>query len=486
MAKSKGKTVSQIVSESRQELVDQLIQKMKDGVSPVREMWDSVSTYGLPNNPISGARYQGVNLLRLLIASAVGKYEDSRWMTLKQANKQGYRIKKGAKSVLLEKWVWSKIVEEENENGELEKKIVKLRNPYVNFFRVFNAEQIDGIGPIPKVIPMEKNEMLKLAEEVIASSQCEIVESMQNRAYYSPKEDKIMLPPRDYFKSQEAFLAVTLHEMSHSTGHPDRLNRPLVNKFGTPEYAKEELNAEFGSAFLQMDLGIKLSDEAINDHAAYLHSWISVLENDPNELFRAVHNASEISDYLIENYQEYQAEQQHDMQQKQISKIQSEELSNSGNAKLRVAIKRAVKAGSIEAGVKYLEKSELRHPDDVEGHRLVKEKFLENIKEFLPEQQEADMQEKEKQNVFPEEVIAEAEMLGFSSVEELQDKIKHGMPTKNYDTSELIHQVSEALDGNYKQENLWEANQESLSKEAEYEQPDIVINESEMELDLEI
>lgn len=60
-------------------------------------------------------------------------------------------------------------------------------------------------------------------------------------------------------------------------------------------------------------------------------------------------------------------------------------------------------------------KSELRHPDDVEGHRLVKEKFLENIKEFLPEQQEADMQEKEKQNVFPEEVIAEAEMLGFSS-----------------------------------------------------------------------
>lgn len=486
MAKSKGKTASQIVSESRQELVDQLIQKMKDGVSPVREMWDSVSTYGLPNNPISGARYQGVNLLRLLIASAVGKYEDSRWMTLKQANKQGYRIKKGAKSVLLEKWVWSKIVEEENENGELEKKIVKLRNPYVNFFRVFNAEQIDGIGPIPKVIPMEKNEMLKLAEEVIASSQCEIVESMQNRAYYSPKEDKIMLPPRDYFKSQEAFLAVTLHEMSHSTGHPDRLNRPIVNKFGTPEYAKEELNAEFGSAFLQMDLGIKLSDEAINDHAAYLHSWISVLENDPNELFRAVHNASEISDYLIENYQEFQAEQQHDMQQKQISEIQSEELSNSGNAKLRVAIKRAVKADSIEAGVKYLEKSELRHPDDVEGHRLVKEKFLENIKEFLPEQHEADMQEKEKQNVFPEEVIAEAEMLGFSSVEELQDKIKHGMPTKNYDTSELIHQVSEALDGNYKQENLWEANQESLSKEAKYEQPDIVINESEMELDLEI
>ena len=93
-----------------------------------------------------------------------------------------------------------------------------------------------------------------------------------------------------------------------------------------------------------MDLGIKLSDEAINDHAAYLHSWISVLENDPNELFRAVHNASEISDYLIENYQEYQAEQQHDMQQKQISKIQSEELSNSGNAILKGCNKTSCKS----------------------------------------------------------------------------------------------------------------------------------------------
>ena len=306
MAKSKGKTASQIVSESRQELVDQLIQKMKDGVSPVREMWDSVSTYGLPNNPISGARYQGVNLLRLLIASAVGKYEDSRWMTLKQANKQGYRIKKGAKSVLLEKWVWSKIVEEENENGELEKKIVKLRNPYVNFFRVFNAEQIDGIGPIPKVIPMEKNEMLKLAEEVIASSQCEIVESMQNRAYYSPKEDKITLPPRDYFKSQEAFLAVTLHEMSHSTGHPDRLNRPLVNKFGTPEYAKEELNAELTSLFLENDFNISIEPESeiIKDHANYVKSWLAVLKKEPDALFDSCRTAEKISDYLLENYRE--------------------------------------------------------------------------------------------------------------------------------------------------------------------------------------
>lgn len=91
MAKSKAKkTASQIVSESRKELVDTLIHKMQDGVHPVREMWNSVGLYGLPHNPISGARYQGVNLLRLLMASVEQKHEDPRWMTLKQANKQGY------------------------------------------------------------------------------------------------------------------------------------------------------------------------------------------------------------------------------------------------------------------------------------------------------------------------------------------------------------------------------------------------------------
>ena len=174
------------------------------------------------------------------------------------------------------------------------------------------------------------------------------------------------------------------------------------------------------------------------------------------------------------------------MQQKQISEIQSSELSNSGNATLRVALKRAIKAESIEAGLKYLEKSSLRHPDDIEGHRLVKEKYLENIKEFLPDQEGQLEKDEQKQALIPEEIQTEAEMLGYSSVEELQAKIQQGMPRKTYDTTELIHKVSEALDGNYKQENLWEADRGILSREAQYEQPDIAINESEMESDLEI
>ena len=60
-------------------------------------------------------------------------------------------------------------------------------------------------------------------------------------------------------------------------------------------------------------------------------------------------------------------------------------------------------------------KVELRHPDDVEGHRLVKEKFLEkSYKEISARATRSKIcRRKKKQNVFPEEVIAEAENAWF-------------------------------------------------------------------------
>ena len=77
-------------------------------------------------------------------------------------------------------------------------------------------------------------------------------------------------------------------------------------------------------------------------------------------------------------------------------------------------------------------------------------------------------------------------MLGYSSVEELQDKIQQGMPKKTYDTTELIHKVSEALDGNYKTENIWESDNVNLSEEARYESQDQIMDEAESDLELEI
>lgn len=130
------------------------------------------------------------------------------------------------------------------------------------------------------------------------------MEVKQDRAFYDPYRDRIVLPPRDYFKNQESFLSVVLHEMAHSTGHETRFNRSMMGAFGTMAYAREELNAELSSAFIQSDLGISLDGELMEDHARYLASWIQILKEDPNALFQAVGQADRISEYLVKNYEQ--------------------------------------------------------------------------------------------------------------------------------------------------------------------------------------
>ena len=293
-------TTLERVMGSRKSLVDQFVSRMEQGEIAHRALWENVSR---PYNPESGFTYRGGNYLRLMMTAKVKNFKDPRWMTYKQAAKAGYKVKKGEKSTLLERWIYEKEVIKEDEFGNKIREKEPLEHPACNYFLVFNAEQIEGIEPLPPREPLEKNEMLEIAESFIKSSECEIKEIEQNHAYYHPKTDQIVLPPRNFFVDQEAFLSVVLHEMAHSTGHENRLNRPLMNVFGTREYAKEELNAEIASAFIQTDLKISLKGQLLDDHAGYLQSWMKLLKNDPNELFRAANRADRIAKYLTQNYE---------------------------------------------------------------------------------------------------------------------------------------------------------------------------------------
>ena len=305
-----GKSAHEIVMESRKELVDKLIERMEQGYTLTESLWngDAFSMH----NPVSDTVYQGGNRLRLMFASMIHDYTDPRWMTFKQAKEQNFHVKQGAKGILLEKWIFTKeeAVLDENgrpkrdPDGKILKETVPLKNPVVNYFTVFNASQIEGIAEFK--FPEHKNdEIEKIADNFIRSSKCPIYYEAQSRSYYSPSRDEIHLPLRDSFKNNTAHLSVLIHEMSHSTGHESRLNRDIKNHFGTPEYAREELHAELSSLFTQSDLGIPMeyTDEHFKDHSNYIKSWISVLKNDPSELFRACTVADGISKYLMDNYE---------------------------------------------------------------------------------------------------------------------------------------------------------------------------------------
>lgn len=300
-----------IVMSNRKEIVDKLIAQMEKGYAATRAAWNK-SAAGRSYNPVSKAVYRGGNRFRLMIAAEENGFTDPRWMTFKQASENNYKIAAGAKGVLLEKWIFHKDVPKLDENGnpvigadgnpEIER--VKLSRPIVNYFRVFNGEQIIGLPELERK-ELTEDYYSKTAEVFEHSSKCPISYERQDRAYYSSSEDKIHLPPKESFKNNETRLSILLHEMAHSTGHESRLNRPIKNQFGSIEYAKEELNAELSSVFLENELGIQMDadSEMLKDHSNYVKSWISVLKNDPNELFIACANAEEITEFLMKDYE---------------------------------------------------------------------------------------------------------------------------------------------------------------------------------------
>lgn len=312
-----------IVMSNRKEIVDKLIAQMEKGYAATRSAWNACAT-GRPYNPASSAVYKGGNRFRLMFAAEENGFSDPRWMTFKQAAEKNYKISPGSKGVLLEKWIFHKDVPKLDEfgkpvigaDGRPETERVMLKKPIVNYFRVFNGEQIIGL---PKLEHKELTEdsFSKMADVFEKSSQCPISYEKQNRAYYSSREDKIHLPLKESFKNNAARLSVLLHEMAHSTGHETRLNRPLGNGFGSIEYAKEELNAELSSVFLESELGITMEadSELLKDHSNYVKSWIAVLKDNPNELFVACANADRITEYLMENY-EKQLEQNMEVTQR--------------------------------------------------------------------------------------------------------------------------------------------------------------------------
>ena len=163
-----------IVMEDRKKLVDRIIKNMEKGELIFNKGWDSQIL--MPQNPTSKINYIGGNRIRL-IAEAIDKgYKDPRWVTFKQASDNGWKIKKGEKAVLCEKWIFTKKKVEIDEQGNRIEREVKLDKPIPNFFYVFNAEQIEKIPELQLPNKFEKSEITKITQDFINSSECKIKE----------------------------------------------------------------------------------------------------------------------------------------------------------------------------------------------------------------------------------------------------------------------------------------------------------------------
>lgn len=291
-----------------------LIQQLEQGTAPWLKPWEPGQRF-LPYNAVTGKTYQGLNVINLMTVAAQQGYEDSRWLTYKQALAVGAQVRKGEHGTGIQFWQTTRqvpAVDEEgnpilNDQGEQEMKTIRLATPFVRSAVVFNAAQVDGLAPAINHPALPAWERHELAETILKTSQATIQHVSGNRAYYQPVSDKIVLPLREQFASADRYYATALHELGHWTGHESRLKRDLSHPFGSEGYAKEELRAEIASMMLGEQLSLGHDPE---QHVAYVKSWIKVLQDDPQEIFRAASDAEKITQYLQGMQQQQQQGQE--------------------------------------------------------------------------------------------------------------------------------------------------------------------------------
>ena len=134
------------------------------------------------------------------------------------------------------------------------------------------------------------------AERFAANTKAEINHG-GDRAFYSALEDRIQMPNLERFKDSDGYYATLMHELTHWTIREERcLRRFRPSLFGTANYAREELIAELGAAFLCADLQLSLTPRP--DHAEYIATWLQVLRNDKKAIFQAAATAQKAADFL--------------------------------------------------------------------------------------------------------------------------------------------------------------------------------------------
>jgi antirestriction protein ArdC len=286
----------------RSEAARAVIRSMEVGDTPWQRPWSGAAFR--PVNLVTGNAYRGINRVLLALAAA-GK--PGLFMTYRQAAERGWQVRAGERGSMIVKLVDLDRAQEQgldDGSAAIAAGQPSGRKALRRYF-VFNAEQVDGV-------PRELLERPAVTFDPVARAEG-VMRALVERTglalkhgfdpCYIPAVDEVRLPPRTAFCATGAwgYHSVALHEAAHSTLHAKRLDRreALAGRWGDGAYAMEELRAEIASAILAAETGVPMSQASIDNHAAYLRSWIQTIERDPTAIFSAARDAERMADYLL-------------------------------------------------------------------------------------------------------------------------------------------------------------------------------------------
>lgn len=289
--------------EHRKKIAAIFIKSLEEKGLEWKKEWKGISM--MPINGTNNKGYKGINRFSLSLAAMERKIEDPRWCTFLQIKNNDWKLKKGSKGEKIEYWMpYDKELkknitwDEYNKRDKTDDKIMFT----AKYYTVFSADDIEGIPPLP---PIEAKDIVvdDLVKKLSKNMKVEIINDGGDKAFYRITEDKIHLPKPEHFENDYAYNSTALHELAHSTGASHRLNRDIVNSFGSKGYAFEELVAEITACFMSANLNISYQDSRMDNHKAYVQEWIQDIREKPETLIAAIYEGEKAT-----NYMEYKAE----------------------------------------------------------------------------------------------------------------------------------------------------------------------------------
>jgi antirestriction protein ArdC len=288
---------SVVTSESRLSVYEavtaQIVAAIEVGAGRCVMPWHSgVVSMSMPINAASEMPYHGVNVVALWAQAAVRRYVTGYWASYQQWRKLGAQVRGGERGSLI---IFYKKLERDESDEEAEMPRFVIRSSHV-----FNAEQVDG-WEFPTPPHRSEVETNKQLDAFVRATDADIRHGSLI-ACYRRQSDHIEMPSPEQFTGTptssptEAYYAVLLHELTHWSGGPKRIDRVFGQRFGDTAYAFEELIAELGAAFLCSAFGIVNAPRP--DHAAYIANWLAILGRDHKAIFTAASKAQEAVEYL--------------------------------------------------------------------------------------------------------------------------------------------------------------------------------------------
>lgn len=287
------------------QLSDKLIAEIKEGNSlfqkPVKD--NGMPAFIKPVNPSTGKGYSAMNALVL----GMQRHDDPRWMSADAARYAGSWVKKDEKGTMIEFPKTSDIEAIRTPDGQRIKddagvtqtKTVEFEKPQQGKAFLFNAEQMNDITPLGEFLQKQESEQtlvpVERAMKLIEDSEAVIIHG-GHEAYYDKQRDAIFLPEMEQFDNEVKYLQAAIHQLAHWTGHESRLNRPMEGKFGSMEYAREEMRAAIAAILIGGELKI---GHNFGQHAAYMNNFAKILKDEPFEIAKASRDAQKIANLLL-------------------------------------------------------------------------------------------------------------------------------------------------------------------------------------------